>query len=52
MFNYISLICMANVGKYASPMDPMGNGPQRFPFPGHTFPVGPATKDDAREIPL
>ena len=30
MFNYISLICIANVEKYASPMDPMGNGHPRF----------------------
>ena len=24
IFTYIWLICMANVGKYTSPMDPMG----------------------------
>ena len=26
IFAYIWLICMVNVGKYTSPMDPMGNG--------------------------
>ncbi len=25
IFTYIWLICMVNVGKYTSPMDPMGN---------------------------
>ena len=27
IFKYIWLICMVNVGKYTSPMDPMGFGP-------------------------
>lgn len=48
MFNYISLICIANVGKYAHG----SYGSWSSTFPGHQFPVGPATKDDAREIPL
>ena len=37
IFTYIWLICMGNVGKYTSPMDPLGSGQKCWNVSTHAF---------------